>query len=110
MDHNTLWKILKDMRIPDHLTYLLRNLYAGQETTVRIGHGTTDCFKIGKGVHQGCTLSPCLFNLYAEYTSEVPGWMKHKMETRLPGEISITSYMKMTPPSWHKVKRNQKAY
>ena len=67
MDHNKLWKILKQTGIPDHLTCLLRNLYAGQETTVRTGHGTTDWFKIGKGVHQGCILSPCLFNLYAEY-------------------------------------------
>ena len=67
LDHNKLWKILKEMGIPDHLTCLLRNLYAGQEATVRIGHGTTDWFHIGKGVHQGCILSPCLFNLYAEY-------------------------------------------
>ena len=67
MDHNKLWKILKEMRIPDHLTCLLRNLYAGQESTVRTGHGTTDWFQIGKGVRQGCILSPCLFNLYAEY-------------------------------------------
>ena len=63
----TNWKILKEMRIPDHLTRLLRNLYAGQEATVRTGHGTTDWFQIRKGVHQGCILSPCLFNLYAEY-------------------------------------------
>ena len=67
VDHNKLWKILKDMGIPDHLTRLLRNLYAGQEATVRTGHGTTDWFQIGKGVHQGCILSPCLFNFYAEY-------------------------------------------
>ena len=67
MDHNKLWKILKEMGIPDHLTCLLRNLYAGQEATVRTGHGTTDGFQIGKGVCQGCILSPCLFNLYAEY-------------------------------------------
>ena len=67
MDHNKLWKILKEMGIPDHLTCLLRNLYAGQEATVRSGHGTTDWFQIGKGVHQGCILSPCLFNLYAAY-------------------------------------------
>ena len=66
-DHNKLWKILKEMGIPDHLTYLLRNLYAGQEATIRTRHGTTDWFQIGKGVHQGCTLSPCLFNLYTEY-------------------------------------------
>ena len=67
MDHNKLWKILKEMGIPDHLTCLVRNLYAGQEATVRTGHGTTDWFQIGKGVHQGCLLSPCLFNFYAEY-------------------------------------------
>ena len=67
VDHNTLWKILKEMGIPDHLTCLLRNLYTGQEATVRTGHGTTDWFQIRKGVHQGCILSPCLFNLYAEY-------------------------------------------
>ena len=67
MDHNKLWKILKEMGIPDHLTSLLRNLYAGQEATVRTGCGTTDWFQIRKGVHQGCILSPCLFKLYAEY-------------------------------------------
>ena len=65
VDHNKLWKILKQKGIPDHLTCLLRNLYASQEATVRTGHGTTDWFQIGKGVHQGCILSPCLFNLYA---------------------------------------------
>ena len=67
VDHNKLWKILKEMGIPDHLICLLRNLYAGQEATVRTGHGATDWFQIGKGVRQGCILSPCLFNLYAEY-------------------------------------------
>ena len=67
VDHKKLWKILKEMGIPDYLTCLLRNLYAGQEATVRIGHGTTDWFQIGKGVCQGCILSPCLFNFYAEY-------------------------------------------
>ena len=66
VDHNKLWKILKEMGILDHLTCLLRNLYAGQEATVRTGHGTTDWFQIGKGIRQGCILSPCLFNLYAE--------------------------------------------
>ena len=73
VDHNKLWKILKEMGILDHLTCLLRNLYAGQEATVRTGHGTTDGFQIGKGVHQGCTLSPCLFNLYAEYIMQNSG-------------------------------------
>ena len=67
VDHKKLWKIPQEMRIPDHLTCLLRNLYAGQEAKVRTGHGTTDWFQIGKGVHQGCILSSCLFNLYAEY-------------------------------------------
>ena len=66
-EHNKLWKILKEMGIPDHLTYLLRNLYGGQGATVRTRHGTTDWFQIGKGICQGCTLSPCLYNLYAEY-------------------------------------------
>ena len=67
MDHNKLWKILTEMGMSDHLTFLLINLYAGQEATARSGYGTTDWFQIGKGVHQGCILSPCLFNLYAEY-------------------------------------------
>ena len=67
IDHNKLWKFLKEMEIPDHLTCLLKNLYAGQEAIVNIGHGTTDWFQIGKGVCQGCILSPCLFNLYAKY-------------------------------------------
>ena len=74
VDHNKLWKILKEMGIPEHLTCLLRNLYAGQEATVRAGHGATDFFQIGKGVHQGCILSPCLFNLYAEYIMRNTGW------------------------------------
>ena len=73
MDHNKLWKILKEMGIADHLPYLLRNLYAGQEATVRTGHGPTDWFQIGKGVCQGCILSPCLFNLYAEYIMQNAG-------------------------------------
>jgi len=70
VDHNKLWKILEEMGIPDHLTCLLRNLYSGQEATVRTGHGATDWFQIGKGVRQGCILSPCLFNLYAEYSMQ----------------------------------------
>ena len=73
VDHNKLWKILKEMGISEHLTCLLRNLYAGQEATVRTGHGTTDWFQIGKGVSQGCILSPCLFNLYAEYIMRIAG-------------------------------------
>ena len=105
VEHNKLWKILKQMGIPDHLTCLLRNLYAGQEATVRTRHGTTDWFQIGKGVRQGCILSPWLFNLYAEYIMKTLGWMKHKLESGLLGEISITSDMQMTPPLWQKVKR-----
>ena len=106
MDHNELWKILKEMGIPDHLTCLLRNLYAGQEATVRTGHGTTDWFQIGKGVRQGCILSPCLFNLYAEYIMRNTGLEEAQARIKLPGEISITSDMQMTPPLWQKVKKN----
>ena len=76
VDHNKLWNILKEMEIPDHLTYLLRKLYAGQEATVRTGHGTTHWFQIGKGVRQGCILSPCLFNFYAEYIMRNAGLEK----------------------------------
>ena len=99
-------KFLKEMGIPDYLTCLLRNLYAGQEARVRTGHGTTDWLQIEKGVRQGCILSPCLFNLYADYIMWNAGWMKHKLESRLSGEISLTSDMQMTPPLWQKVKRN----
>ena len=101
VDHNKLWKILQEMGIPGHLACLLRNLYEGQEATVRTRH-TTHWFQIGKGVRQGCILSPCLFNFYAEML----GWKEHKLESRLAGEISITSDMQMTPPIWQKVKRN----
>ena len=97
VDHNKVWKILKEMGIPDHLTCLLRNLYADQEATVRTGHGTTDWFQIGKGVRQGCILSPCLSNLHAEYIIRDAGWRKHKLESRLMGEISTTSDMQMIP-------------
>ena len=76
MGHNELWKILKEMGLPDHLTCLLRNLYAGQEATVRTGHRTADWFQIGKGVRQGCILSPCLFNFYAEYIEEAQAGIK----------------------------------
>jgi len=89
VDHNKLWKILKEMGIPDDLTCFLRNLYEGQGATVTTGHGTTDWLQIGKGIHQGCILSPCLFNLYAEYIRETLGWMKHKLESRLPEETSM---------------------
>ena len=109
VDHNKLWKILKEMGIPDHLTCLLRNLYAGQEATVRTGHGITDWFQIRKGVRQGCLLSPCLFNLHAEYIMRNAGLEEAQLESKLPGEISITSDIQMTPPLWQKVKRNSKA-
>ena len=82
--------------------WLDTGVYAGQEATVRTGHGTTDWFQIGKGIHQGCILPPCLFNLYAEYIMR----NANKLESRSPGEISITSDMQMTPPLWQKVKRN----
>ena len=94
------------MGIPDHLTCLLRNLYAGQEATVRTGHGTTDWFQIRKGVRQGCILSSCLFNFYAEYIMRNPGLEEAQAESRLLGEISITSHMQMTPPLWQKAKKN----
>ena len=97
------------MGLPDHLTCLLRNLYAGQEATVRTGHGPTDWLQIGKGVRQGCILSPCLFNLYAEYIMRNAGLEETQAGIKIAGEISITSDMQMTPPLWQKVKRNSKA-
>ena len=97
-----LWKILQKMRIPDHLTCLLRNLCAGQEATVRTRHGTTDWFQIGKGVRQGCILSPTYLTYMQSRSWEMLGWMKHKLESRLPGEISVTSDMQMVPPLWRK--------
>ena len=106
VDHNKRWKILKEVGIPDYLTCFLRNLYAGQEATVRTGHGTTDWFQIGKGVCQVCILSPCLFNLYAEYIMRNAGLEEAQAGSRLLGEISITSDMQMTPPLWQKAKKN----
>jgi len=98
VDHDKLWKILKEMGIPDHLTCLLRKLYAGQEATFRTRNGTMDWFKIGKGVHQGCMLSSAYLTYMQSTSCEMPGWMKYKLELRLQGEISITSDMQMTPP------------
>ena len=106
VDHHKPWKIFQEMGIPDHLTCLLRNLYAGQEATVSTGHGTTDWFQIGKGVCQGCILSPCLFNLYAEYIVRNARLDEAQAGTKLLGEISITSDRQMTPPLWQKMKRN----
>ena len=94
------------MGIPDHLTCLLRNLYSGQEATVRTGHGTTDWFQIGKGVRQGCILSPCLFNLYPEYIMQNARLDEAQAGIKIVGEISITSDMQMTPSLWQKVKKN----
>ena len=85
MDHNKLWKFLKEMGIPDHLTCLLRNLYAGQEATVRTRHRTTDWFQIGNGVCQGCIMSPCLFNLHAEYIMRNAGVDKAQAGIKIPG-------------------------
>ena len=106
VDHNKLWKILQEMGIPDHLTHLLRNLYAGQEATVRTGHGTIGWFQIGKGVPQGCILLPCLVNFYAMHIMRNAGLDEAQLGSRLLGEISITSDTQMTPPLWQNVKKN----
>ena len=106
VDHNKLWKILQEMGLPDHLICLLRNLYIGQEATVRTGHGTMDWFQIGKRVHQGCILSPCLFNFYAEYIMRNAGLEEAQAGIQIAGRKSNTSDMQMTPPLWQKVKRN----
>ena len=92
------------MGIPDNLNCLLRNLYAGQKATARTGHATTDWFQIGKGVYQGYMMSPCLFKLYAEFTMQNARLDEAQMDSRFPGEISITLDMQMTPPFWKKVK------
>ena len=105
VDHSKL-ENSEEMGIPDHLTCLLRNLYAGQEATVRTGHGLTDWLQIGKGVCQGCILSPCLFKLFAEYIMRNAGLEEAQAGIKIAGEISITSDMQMTPPLWQKVKRN----
>ena len=109
VDHSKLWKILKEIVIPDNLTCLLRNLHAGQESTVRTGHGTTNLFQFGKGVHQGCILSTFLFNLYAEYIMRNARLDEAQVGISLLGEISITSDMQMTSPLWQKSKRNWRA-
>ena len=106
VDHNKLWKILQETRIPNHLTYLLRSLYAGQEATVRTRHGKTDWFQIGKGIHQGCISSPCLLNFHAEYIQQNAWLDESQAGIKIAGEISIISDMQMTPPLWQKVKRN----
>ena len=105
----TNWKILQEMGIPKHLTCLLRNLYADQEATDRTGCRTTDWFQIGKGVCQGCILSPCLFILYEEYIMRNAGLEETQAGIKIAGEISITSDIQMTPPLWQKIKRKPKA-
>ena len=101
-----LWKILKEMGIPDHLTCLLRNLYAVQEATVKTGHGTTDWFQMGKESIKAVYCHPAYLTYMQSTSCEMPGWMKHKLESRLLGEISITSDTQMTPHLWEKAKRN----
>ena len=103
MDHNKLWKIFKEMGIPDYLTCLLRNLYAGQEVAVRTGHERTD-FQIGKGVLQGCILSPYLFNFYAEYILRNTGLEEAQAVIKIAGTNIITSDRQMTSPLWQKMK------
>ena len=106
VDHNKMWKILKEMGIPDQLTCLLRSMYAGQEETVRTRHGARNWFEIQKGVSQGCTLPPCLFNLYAEYIMRNAGPDEAQVGIKISREISITSDMQITQPLRQKVKKN----
>ena len=106
VDHNKLWKILKEMGISDHLSCLLRNLYAGEEATVRTGRETIDWFQIGKGVHQGCILSPCLFNLYAEYIMRNAGPDEVLAGIKTAGRNINTLDVQMTPSLQQKVKKN----
>ena len=107
VDHHKLWKILKDLEIPDHLTCLLRNRYAGQEATVRTGHGTTDWFQIGKGVHPGYILSPCLFNFYAEYIMRNTGLDEAQAGIKIAGRnINNLRYADDTTLVVVKVKKN----
>ena len=106
VDHNKLWKILKEMGIPDHLTCLLRNLYVGQEATVRTGHVTSYCFQIGKGVHQGCILSPCLFNLYAAYIMRNAGLNEAQAGIKIAGRNINNFRCANDTTLWQNVKRN----
>ena len=103
MDPNKLWKILKEVGIPDHLTCLLRNLYAGQEATVRTGHGTTHWFQIGNGVPQGYILLPCLFNLYADYIIRNAGLEETQAGIKM-ARRNINNFRYTAPPLWQKVK------
>ena len=109
VDHNKLWKILQEMEISDHLTCLLRNLYVGQEATVRTGHATTDWFQLRKENVKVVYCHSAYLSYMQNTSCKMSGWLKHKLESRLPGEISIASDMQMTPPPWEKVKRNKRA-
>ena len=106
VNHSKLWKILQEMGIPEHLTCLLRNLYAGQEATVRTGHGITDWFQIWKGVHQGCILSPCLFNFYAEYIMRNAGMEETQAGIKIVWRNINKLRYTVTPPLWQEVKKN----
>ena len=106
VNHNTLWKILQKMGIPNHLTCLLQNLCAGQEATVRTGHGTMDWFQIGEEVCQGCILSPYLYNLYAKYIMQNARLDEAQDGIKIAGRNIVTSDMKMTSPLWQKAKKN----
>ena len=106
MDHNKLWEILKEMGIPDHLTCLLQNLYAGQEATVRTRHGTTDWSQIGKEYVKAVYCHLAYITYIQSMSCDVLGWMNHRLESRLLGEISISSDMQIMSPQWQKVKRN----
>ena len=106
VDHNELWKFLKELGIPDHLTCFLKNLYAGQEATIRTGHGTMGLFQIGKGVHQGCILSPCLFNLYAKYILRNAGLEEAQAGIKI-ARRNINNFRYADDTTlWQKVKRN----
>ena len=109
VDHNKLWKILQEMRILEHLTCLLRNLYASQEATARTGHGTIDWFQIGKGVLKAVYCHPAYLNFMQSTSCKMLGWKKCKLESRLPGQISITSDMQKTQHIWQKVKKNKES-
>ena len=106
MADNKLWKLLKEMGIPEHLSCLLRNLYAGQEATIRIRHGIMDWFQIGKEYIKAAYSCPAYLTYTHSTSCEMPGWMKHKLESRFLEEISTASDMQMTPPLWQKLKRN----
>ena len=106
VDHDKLRTILKEMEIPDHLTCFLRNLYAGQEAIVRTGHGTIDVSKLGMEYIKAVHCHPAYLTCMQSTSCKILGWMKHKLESRLPGEISVTSDIQMTPSLWHKVKRD----